>query len=138
MVNRRPPDSPPWSSPSPAWLTYAYLTLSSNHMSRCSVSARQDNVAEALLRAIGEAVRADGASALSQRDVARRAGVSHAAPAHFFKNKAGMLSAFAAQGFQRLAEAVVGELDRSMPADGAQALAAVGRAYVRFAVSEPA
>jgi AcrR family transcriptional regulator len=107
-------------------------------MSRCSVSARQDNVAEALLRAIGEAVRADGASALSQRDVARRAGVSHAAPAHFFKNKAGMLSAFAAQGFQRLAEAVVGELDRSMPADGAQALAAVGRAYVRFAVSEPA
>jgi AcrR family transcriptional regulator len=99
-------------------------------------------VAEALLEAIGEAVRVHGASALSLRDVARRAGVSHAAPAHFFffffKNKAGMLSAFAAQGFQRLADVVIDEISQSEPVDGGQALAAIGRAYVRFAVMEPA
>ena len=107
-------------------------------MSRCCMSARRQNVPEALLEAIGESVREHGASALSLRDVARRVGVSHAAPAHFFKNKAGMLSAFAAQGFQRLADVVVDELNRSTPVDGAQALASIGRAYVRFAVSEPA
>lgn len=107
-------------------------------MSRCSVPVRRENVAEALLEAIGEAVRVHGASALSLRDVARRAGVSHAAPAHFFRNKAGMLSAFAAQGFGRMADIVLEELNRSTPADGAQALASIGRGYVRFAVSDPA
>jgi AcrR family transcriptional regulator len=70
--------------------------------------------------------------------VARRAGVSHGSPAHFFENKAGMLSAFAAQGFRRLAEVVLADLNRSVPVDGAQALAAIGRAYVRFAVNDPA
>ena len=95
-------------------------------------------MAEALLEAIGEAVRVHGASALSLRDVARRAGVSHAAPAHCFKNKAGMLSAFAAQGFQRLADVVIDEISQSEPVDGGQALAAIGRAYVGFAVMEPA
>jgi len=102
------------------------------------VSARRQSVPEALLEAIGESVHAHGASALSLRDVARRVGVSHAAPAHFFKNKAGMLSAFAAQGFQRLADVVADEINRSKPIDGAHALASIGRAYVRFAVSEPA
>jgi AcrR family transcriptional regulator len=106
-------------------------------MSRCFVSARRQNVPEALLEAIGESIREHGASALSLRDVARRVGVSHAAPAHFFKNKAGMLSAFAAQGFRRLADVVEDELDRSKAVGGAQALASIGRAYVRFAVAEP-
>ena len=49
-----------------------------------------------------------------------------------------MLSAFAAQGFRRLAEVVLEELNQSVPVDGAQALAAIGRGYVRFAVREPA
>ncbi len=49
-----------------------------------------------------------------------------------------MLSAYAAQGFRRLADVVVDELNRSAPVDGTQALAAIGRAYVRFAVNEPA
>jgi AcrR family transcriptional regulator len=102
------------------------------------VPRQPDEVPSALLAAVDDAVRAHGATALSLRDVARRAGVSHAAPGHFFGNKAGLLSAFAARGFLRLADVVGEEYLRSDPADGAEALAAIGRGYVRFAVSEPA
>lgn len=102
------------------------------------MSRPRDEVPTALLEAVDHAVRERGASALSLRDVARRAGVSHAAPAHFFKHKAGLLSAFAAQGFGRLADVVGAEFERSTPTNGAESLAAVGRAYVRFAVTEPA
>jgi AcrR family transcriptional regulator len=102
------------------------------------VPRQPDEVPTALLEAVDAAVRAHGASALSLRDVARRAGVSHAAPGHFFKNKAGLLSAFAAQGFGRLADVVGAEFARSTPVNGAESLAAVGRAYVRFAAAEPA
>jgi AcrR family transcriptional regulator len=91
-----------------------------------------------LLDAVDDALRAGGASALSLRDVSRRAGVSHAAPAHHFGNKAGLLTAFAVQGYRRLAQSVLAEMSAAAPADGPAALAAIGRGYVRFAVSEPA
>jgi AcrR family transcriptional regulator len=107
-------------------------------MSRFVVVKRGSELPKALLEAVDEALRAGGASALSLRDVARRAGVSHAAPAHHFGNKAGLLTAFAVQGYRRLAESVLGEMSVAVPADGPAALAAIGRGYVRFAVSEPA
>ena len=107
-------------------------------MSRCGVAKREGDLPAALLKAVDEAVREGGASALSLRDVARRAGVSHAAPAHHFGSKSGLLTAFAVQGYRRLAESVLGEFGRVGPADGPTMLAAVGRGYVRFAVSEPA
>jgi AcrR family transcriptional regulator len=66
---------------------------------------------------------------LSLRDVARRAGVSHAAPAHHFGDKAGVLTALAAQGYALLAD----ELE-AQPGDFVEA----GVAYVRFAVSHRA
>lgn len=92
----------------------------------------------ALLDAVDDALKSGGASALSLRDVARRAGVSHAAPAHHFGSKSGLLTAFAAQGYRRLAASVVAEVSASAPADGPATLAAIGRGYVRFAVAEPA
>jgi AcrR family transcriptional regulator len=99
---------------------------------------RGSDLPAALLDAVDDALRSDGASALSLRDVARRAGVSHAAPAHHFGSKSGLLTAFAAQGYRRLAESVVAEMSASAPTDGPAALAAIGRGYVRFAVTEPA
>ena len=47
-----------------------------------------------------------GPAALSLREVARRAGVSHAAPAHHFTDKAGLLTAIAAEGWTLLAGAL--------------------------------
>ena len=107
-------------------------------MSRCGVAKRESDLPDALLKAVDDAVREGGASALSLRDVARRAGVSHAAPAHHFGSKAGLLTAFAVQGYRRLAESVLWQLGRVGASDGPTTLAAVGRGYVRFAVSEPA
>jgi AcrR family transcriptional regulator len=107
-------------------------------VSRYDVVNRGSDLPAALLHAVDDALRSDGASALSLRDVARRAGVSHAAPAHHFGSKSGLLTAFAAQGYRRLAESVIAEIAASAPADGPATLAAIGRGYVRFAVGEPA
>jgi AcrR family transcriptional regulator len=45
----------------------------------------------------------DGMSGLTLRKVAKSAGFSHAAPAHHFRDKNGLLAAVAAEGFRMLA-----------------------------------
>ncbi|MCD0446561.1 TetR/AcrR family transcriptional regulator [Glycomyces sp. A-F 0318] len=82
----------------------------------------------ALIDAAVEAVGEAGPSALSLRAVAKKAGVSHAAPAHHFGDKAGLLTAVAAEGFGRLADT----LEAAWDATGD--FTAVGAAYVRFAI----
>lgn len=77
-------------------------------------------------------------SGVSLRDVARRAGVSHSAPAHHFGNKAGLLTAFATLGYQLLAESVIEQVVESGAAGETGELAAIGRGYVRFALAHPA
>ncbi len=92
----------------------------------------------ALLAAVQEAITDDGVNGVSLRDVARRAGVSHSAPAHHFGSKAGLLMAFSAAGFRLLAEAIRDEVASQGEADAAAQVAAVGQGYVQFAVSHPA
>ena len=92
----------------------------------------------ALLAAVESAVTDGGVSGVSLRDVARRAGVSHSAPAYHFGSKAGLLTAFATAGYQLLAQSVIEEVAASAADDGAAELAAIGRGYVRFAVGHPA
>jgi AcrR family transcriptional regulator len=79
-----------------------------------------------------------GVSGVSLRDAARRAGVSHSAPAYHFGSKAGLLTAFATAGYRLLAESVIKEVAASDADDGAAELAAIGRGYARFAVGHPA
>jgi AcrR family transcriptional regulator len=78
------------------------------------------------------AIAADGPATLSLRDVARRAGVSHAAPAHHFGDKAGVLTAIAAEGYTLLAAAL-----RNALADGDDLMQG-GIAYIRFALEHRA
>jgi AcrR family transcriptional regulator len=95
------------------------------------------NLPESLLRAAAELIEQQGPTALSLREVARRAEVSHAAPAHHFGDKAGLLTALAAQGFGLFARA----LTEARDAAGSEAMerfAATGRAYVLFADSHRA
>lgn len=61
---------------------------------------------QAVLSAALDVIATEGPSALSLRDLARRAGVSHAAPAHHFKDRAGLLTAVATEGFDLLAAAL--------------------------------
>jgi AcrR family transcriptional regulator len=71
---------------------------------------------------------------LSLRDVARKVGVSNRAPAHHFKDKAGLLTEFAIEGYDLLAESVIESIAAATRSSGPEILAAVGRGYVRFAV----
>lgn len=69
-----------------------------------------------------------GADRVSLRELAREAGVSHAAPAHHFTDRRGLFTALATQGFRLLSDALV--LARPRFADAALA-------YVRFAIEHP-
>lgn len=88
---------------------------------------------EALLRAGEDLLEEEGVAGLTLRAIARRAGVSHGAPAHHFADLAALLSDLAALGFRQLA-------DRLTAALGTVAVDrfAVARAYVRFAREKPA
>ena len=81
-----------------------------------------------ILAAAVDAIAEQGPTAWSLRELARRAGVSHAAPAHHFGDKTGLLTVIAAEGFGLLADALGAGDD----------LLEAGVAYVRFAVTHPA
>ncbi|MFJ3501534.1 MULTISPECIES: TetR/AcrR family transcriptional regulator [unclassified Streptomyces] len=83
---------------------------------------------QAVLAAALDVIAAEGPGALSLRDLARRAGVSHAAPAHHFKDRTGLLTAVAAEGHDLLARTLADTPD----------LRERGVRYVRFAVEHPA
>jgi AcrR family transcriptional regulator len=85
----------------------------------------------ALLEAALEELAEHGASGTGLRAVARRAGLSHAAPGYFFGDRAGMLTALAVRGFVGLAEV----LERLGPAARPERLAALGNAYLDFGLS---
>ncbi|MET0235915.1 MAG: TetR/AcrR family transcriptional regulator [Kibdelosporangium sp.] len=87
----------------------------------------------AVLNAALEVIEADGPSAISLRDLARRAGVSHAAPAHHFKDKAGLLTAIALEGNELLADSLAEAI-----AERRTELIDLGVRYVRFALEHPA
>ncbi|GIL31685.1 TetR/AcrR family transcriptional regulator [Actinocatenispora comari] len=78
---------------------------------------------EAILAAAVETIEAGGLATLSLRDLARRAGVSHAAPAHHFGDRAGLLTALATDGFRLLSEALTAAGENFLER---------GVAYVRF------
>lgn len=64
------------------------------------------NLRPALIEAGIEILESEGLSALSLRKVAARVGVSHAAPAHHFKGKDGLLVAIAARAFETFTQAM--------------------------------
>jgi len=89
----------------------------------------------AMLEAVAELVRVEGVGRVSLREVARRVGVSHAAAAHHFGNKAGLLTAFATQGYKLLGASIMDSVLAAHATDGPGVLEAVGRGYVRFALA---
>jgi AcrR family transcriptional regulator len=77
-----------------------------------------------------------GPRALSLRELAKQAGVTHSACYRHFANKEDLFSAIAARGFRALAAAMAEDAARHR--DPVAALRAMGFAYVRFAVTSPA
>jgi AcrR family transcriptional regulator len=92
-----------------------------------------------LLEAALELIAREGPSAVSLRSLARRLGVSHAAPANHFPDKAALFTAIATEGFRQLGAAITDATRQAGPdATAGQRFRATGRAYTGFAVAHPA
>ena len=89
-----------------------------------------------LLAAVRALVETHGPDGFSISEAARRAGVSSAAPYKHFKDRPEILRAVAAEGMDRLRDAMRAGA-AAHPPGSLEAVAAVGQAYVRFARTEP-
>src|ERR1700757_499770 len=89
----------------------------------------------ACLRAAMELLEEDGATALSLRAVARRAGVSPGAPYRHYADRDALISAVAAVGYRELAEQLAAAHPSPSSTDD---FAAIAVAYVQFALQRPA
>jgi AcrR family transcriptional regulator len=89
-----------------------------------------------LLSAARTILEEEGLASLSLRGVARKAGVSHAAPYRHFQNHDELLSELAMEGFAELRLA----LSRAWVPDGAsdETITRIGGAYIRFFSQRPA
>lgn len=90
-----------------------------------------------LLAAAEDELSEKGVEAFSLRGVAKRAGVSHGAPAHHFKDTRGLLTELAAVGYQRFIE-VQQRRQQDAAKDAESQLAASGLGYIDFATANPA
>lgn len=99
-------------------------------MERTRQGYHHGDLPAAALAEVDRIVGEQGVAAVSLREVARRVGVSNAAPSHHFGDKAGLLTAYATQGFELLA-AHLGEVS------GRDDLLTLGQAYVAFAIEWP-
>jgi AcrR family transcriptional regulator len=91
----------------------------------------------ALLERAEIVLRERGIDALSLRELARDVGVSHGAPRTHFVHRHAMLGALADRGFDRLALAMR-TAATTQPDDASSSLLASARAYIDFAIAEPA
>ena len=90
-----------------------------------------------LLRTSRELLDEAGPSALSMREVARRAGCTHQAPYHYFANREAILAALVCEGFDELADRLAVAHEGLGDADLHAVLVASGNAYVEFALRHP-
>ena len=86
----------------------------------------------ALIEEAGRMIEEDGISGLTLRGLARRLGVSHAAPGHHFADRSELLCEVAADGFAALSDGLEAALDSDDDLAGA-----AGLAYVDVALSAP-
>jgi AcrR family transcriptional regulator len=91
----------------------------------------------ALLDAALALVATEGTHALSLREVARRAEVSHTAPYRHFASREALLAAVAEEGFRQLRASMLEQVAQ-VGADPTERLRASGVGYVLFAVTYPA
>ena len=90
-----------------------------------------------LLRTSRKLLDESGPSALSMREVARRAGCTHQAPYHYFANREAILATLVREGFDELADRLASAREGLEGADRRAVLTASGNAYVEFALRHP-
>lgn len=93
------------------------------------------NLRESLLQAAENTLAERGVQGTTLRDVAKAAGVSHAAPYHHFASLNELLAAVAERGFMALGDAME---QASSTVEPHERLLQIGQAYVRCALAQPA
>lgn len=79
----------------------------------------------------------DGAEALTLRNAAREAGVSHAAPYAHFDDMEDLIAAVKDEGFTELHDLIAAALQKASGASPEDKLRAIGRTYLGFAAGAP-
>ena len=116
--------------------TIAYVTsATAPRRKRQQQPYHHGDLPNALRHAAVEVIEERGIGAFSLREVARRSGVSHTAPAHHFGDVRGLLTSVAEQGFEMLHRVTQAAADQHT--DPAERLVAIGRAYVELARAHP-
>jgi AcrR family transcriptional regulator len=92
----------------------------------------------ALLRAMEALAREQGVNNVGLREVARRAGLSHAAPTHFFGSREGMIRALAFEGLSLLDDELSAAQENAANLPGRERLVADALEFVAFAQRHPA
>lgn len=87
---------------------------------------------QAMLQAASQLIEEQGLENFTLRECARRAGVSHGAPAHHFGDVRGLLTALVTEGFEQLHATMLAH-EAAAPPDAYAQLVANGQAYVAFA-----
>lgn len=100
-------------------------------------SYHHGNLRTALVQATLRAIAEDGPDGFTLRDVARRAGVSPAAPYRHFRDKDELLAAVAAECAERLAQMVEASVAEAPADDPLAQFRQEGIALVEFAVAHP-
>lgn len=98
-------------------------------------SYHHGDLKRALLDAALEMLDEDGADGVGLRELARKVGVSAAAPYRHFRSRQALLEAVATEGFERFS-AMMDAKETDTPTS--QRFQAMAEAYVRFALVQPA
>lgn len=91
-----------------------------------------------MLETSRELLAEGGLAALSMREVARRAGVTHQAPYHHFPDKESIVAELVTEGFEELARRLHGAVDAACEGGKAEVLRGAAEAYLGFALEHPA
>ncbi len=99
-------------------------------------SYHHGDLKNALIAAGIETLAQEGLSGLSLRKVARRAGVSHAAPYAHFADKQALIAAISTSGHEKIYHKILGIIER-YPDDPLRQLIEAAWAYAEFGFEEP-
>jgi AcrR family transcriptional regulator len=97
-------------------------------------SYHHGNLRTVLLEHAEVTLQKEGIDALSLRELARSAGVSHGAPRRHFSDRQALLNALAERGYERLGAELRAALDAA-PSSLDARVTALARAYARFVTS---
>jgi AcrR family transcriptional regulator len=99
-------------------------------------SYHHGDLKNALIQAGIEILSREGVNALSLRKVARKAGVSHAAPYAHFADKQALVAAISTEGYKKIYENVYNAVQRHQ-GEPLRQLVEAAWAYVEFALTDP-